>query len=102
MKIWILEHRDRMGIMTLFGAPFWMKSAVLYRLVIIDSVVSTSLVALTFIFTPKLEQMNTFAKSIDIEIPQYDILYDSGILLGIALVFSMFIVSLVIRKMNRE
>jgi len=102
MKIWLLEHRDRMAIMTLFGAPFWMKSAVLYRLVIIDSLVSTFLVALTFIFAPKLEQITTFTKAIDMEIPAYDILYDSGMLLAIALVFSTFIVSLVIKKMNRE
>lgn len=102
MKIWLLEHRDRMAIMTLFGAPFWMKSAVLYRLVIIDSLVSTFLVALTFIFAPKLEQINAFAKALDIEIPKYNIFYDSGILLAIALVFTIFIVSLVIRKMNRE
>lgn len=102
MRIWLLEHRDRMAVMTMFGAPFWMKSAVLYRLVIVDSFISTFFVALTFIFVPKIEKINSFAQNMDIKIPKFDVVNDSGILLGIALVFSLFIVSLVIRKMNRE
>ena len=102
MKIWLLEHRERMAIMTLFGAPFWMKSAVLYRLVIVDSVISTLLVSVTFIVFPHIEKINSFANSMSINIPKFDILKDSGLLLGVSLVFSIFIVSVVIRKMNKE
>jgi len=32
MRIWQFEHRDRMNIMALFGAPIWMRSAVLLNL----------------------------------------------------------------------
>ena len=102
MKIWLLEHRDRMSVMALFGAPFWMKSAVLYRLVIVDSFISTTLVATTFIMFPRMEKINTFAQSMNITIPKFDILKDTGILLGSSLLFSIFIVSIVIRKMNKE
>jgi len=102
MKIWLLEHRERMAIMTLFGAPFWMKSAVLYRLVIIDSFISTFLVGLVFLMFPNIDKINSFSQTMNIAIPQFDILKDSAVLLGVGLVFSLFIVSLVIRKMNRE
>jgi len=102
MKIWLLEHRERMAIMTLFGAPFWMKSAVLYRLVILDSFISTALVSVVYIFSPKFEMIDTFAKSMNITIPEFDILKDTVVLLGVSLAFSLFIVSIVIRKMNRE
>lgn len=102
MKIWLLEHKDRMSVMALFGAPFWMKSAVLYRLVIVDSFISTSLVAIAFTLFPHMEKTTAFAKSMNITIPTFDMIKDTGILLGVSLVFSLFIVSIVIRKMNKE
>ena len=102
MRIWLLEHRDRMSIMTLFGAQFWMKSAVLYRLVVVDSFISTGLVAVVYLTFPKLEIIETFSRSMSITMPEFDILKDTSVLLGASLVFSLFIVSIVIRKMNRE
>lgn len=102
MRIWLLEHKERMAIMSLFGAPFWMKSAILYRLAIVDSFISTFLVSLLYIVLPKFEQVKEFTNSLNIKIPEFDIIKDSGILLGISLAFSLFIVSIVIRKMNSK
>ena len=102
MNIWLLEHRERMAVMTLFGAPFWMKSAVLYRLVIVDSFISTILVVILFYLLPKIERIDLFAQEMGIKIPEFDLLKDTGMLLFASLVFSLLIVSLVIRKMNRE
>ncbi len=102
MKIWLLEHKDRMAIMTLFGAPFWMKSAVLYRLVVVDSFISTALVGVFFIFFPKFDNVKDFTSSLNITIPKFNLVHDTGILLGISLLFSLFIVTIVIRKMNKE
>lgn len=102
MRIWLLEHKERMSIMTLFGAPFWMKSAVLYRLVIADSFISTFLVGIVFAVLPSIDKINEFAKTMDVKIPQFDLIYDSVTLLGISLAFSLFIVSLVLKKMNKE
>lgn len=100
MRIWLLEHKERMSIMSLFGAPFWMKSAVLYRLAIVDSFVSAILVSLVFIFLPNIEYVQKLSTDLEIELPKFDLLHDSGILLGVSLVFSVLIVSLVIRKMK--
>jgi len=101
MKVWLLEHNERMAIMTLFGAPFWMKSAILYRLVIVDSFISTAIVSSLYIMLPRIDSINAFTKSMNIDIPKFELLKDTGILLGISLVFSLIIVSLVIRKMNK-
>lgn len=102
MKIWLLEHKERMAIMTLFGASYWMKSAVLYRLVMVDSFIATGLVGVFYLTFPKIDIVETFAKSMSIAIPQFNILKDTTILLAFSLAFSVFIVSLVIRKMNKK
>lgn len=102
MNIWLLEHRERMAVMTLFGAPFWMKSAVLYRLVVVDSFISTAFVATLFYLFPKIDRVDLFAQQMGIQIPEFSLLKDTGMLLLVSIVFSLTIVSLVIRKMNRE
>jgi len=102
IKIWLFEHKDRMAIMTLFGAPFWMKSALLYRLAIVDSFISTILVSVIYIILPSISEVKQVASTLDIIMPKFDILKDTSILLGISLIFSLYIVSSVIGKMNKE
>lgn len=101
MRIWLLEHKERMDIMTLFGAPFWMKSALLYRLAIVDSFLSTIFVSTLYILLPQNSEVSNFAVSLDIVIPKFDTLRDAGFLFGSSLLFSIFIVSLVIGKTNK-
>jgi cell division transport system permease protein len=101
MRIWLLEHKERMDIMTLFGAPFWMKSALLYRLAIVDSFLSTVFVSTLYVFLPQNGEVSNFAASLDIVIPKFDTLADAGFLFGASLLFSIFIVSLVIGKTNK-
>lgn len=102
MRIWLLEHKERMAIMTLFGAPFWMKSAVLYRHAILDSFVASFLVSLVYMYIPKNRELQSFTAELGVGIPSFEILKDSGVLLVVSLAFSLVIVSLVIRKMNKE
>ncbi|BCD60523.1 MULTISPECIES: hypothetical protein [unclassified Nitratiruptor] len=45
IEIWFLEHKERMYIMSLFGASWWMRNAVLFKLAITDTIVSVALVA---------------------------------------------------------
>ena len=102
MRIWVLEHKERMDIMTLFGAPFWMKSAVLYRLAIIDSILATLIVVGIFFFLPDIPQILALAKEIDIVIPSIDIVKEGGTLLGISLFFALVSVSMVMMKVKRD
>ena len=40
LEVWRLEHRERMYIMELFGAPFWFRGAALFKIAFIDSVLA--------------------------------------------------------------
>jgi cell division transport system permease protein len=102
MRIWLLEHQERMSIMTLFGAPFWMKSIFLYKLAIIDSIISTLIVSGLFWYLPKREDFKDFFASLDVVLYEFDILKDTGVLLGFSICFSIIIVSLVISKMKNR
>lgn len=44
VEIWHLQHSKRMEIMSYLGAPSWMKNKILFKLALIDSVVSSLLV----------------------------------------------------------
>ncbi len=101
MRIWVYEHKERMDIMTLFGAPFWMKSAVLYRLAVIDSIISTCIVVAIFYFLPNVSEIKKQFDDLDILLPQISIFFEGGLLLLIAFIFSLFAVSLVMLKIKR-
>lgn len=50
MRIWKLEHQERMSIMALFGAPIWLRSGVLFRLAILDSLLAAALTVALFAY----------------------------------------------------
>lgn len=102
MRIWVLEHKERMDIMTLFGAPFWMKSAVLYRLAVVDSIIATFIVVELFFFAPSMPQLHSIASEIDIIIPGIEVFKEGGMLLGISLFFALVSVSLVMMQVKRD
>ncbi|MBN2965243.1 hypothetical protein JWV37_10660 [Sulfurospirillum sp. T05] len=102
MRIWVLEHKERMDIMTLFGAPFWMKSAVLYRLAVVDSFLATCFVVALFYVMPSVPEIASAAAAIDVIIPAIEPLKEGGTLLGISLFFALVSVSMVMLKVKRE
>ncbi len=102
IRIWILEHEEKIQIMGYFGASFWMKSTFLYKLVFIDSLISSSLVLLFFIFLQKNSEIKSQLGDLDVTLPYFDIIKDGGILFLISLAFSLLIVTLVSRKMSNK
>jgi cell division transport system permease protein len=50
MVIWQLEHKERMQIMALFGAPVWLRSGVLFRLAFVDAFIAVVLVTATMLY----------------------------------------------------
>ena len=102
MRIWVLEHKERMDIMTLFGAPFWMKSAVLYRLAIVDSFIATAVVIALFYALPSLPEVAMVAKELDVVIPTIEPFKEGGVLLMLSLFFALVSVSLVMVRVKRE
>ncbi|MDD2383016.1 MAG: ABC transporter permease [Sulfurospirillaceae bacterium] len=101
VRIWVYEHNRRMSIMSLFGASFFMKSAMLYRMAIVDSVLSALLVSVFYFILPKISMVQAFAESLGITLPQFNIIYEGGALMGGAFLFSIFAVTLVSQKIGR-
>lgn len=102
MRIWVLEHQERMEIMTLFGAPFWMKSAVLYRLAIVDSIVATIFVVALFWVLPTQSWVTQATSNVGLIVPKIQPIHEGGILLGISLFSALVCVSLVMLKVKSE
>jgi len=96
LKIWQFKHNERMNIMGLFGAPSWMRSAVLFRLAIVDALIASAFSFLIFSVissdTWVLEQF----KYIGIQVTIFDPLYDFLILTGIAILLSIMLASLIV------
>lgn len=40
LQIWQLEHQERMRIMSLFGAPLWLRSGVFFRMTFVDTLLA--------------------------------------------------------------
>jgi len=90
LKIWQYKHHDRMTIMAFFGAASWLRSAVLFRLAIVDAFTSTVLVLGTFVYLSSSELILKQFEYIGIEVQIFDIVNDSLLLLATALCISMF------------
>lgn len=101
MRIWVLEHKERMDIMSLFGAAFWMKSAPLYRLAIIDSIVATIVVILIFYFIPQTSFIQDIASELKIIVPKISVFQEGSILLIVGLFFALISVSLVMLRVKK-
>lgn len=102
IRIWLYEHRDRIEIMTLFGAPFWLKSSILYRTAFIDSIVATIIVVVFFALTPDIKIIKNILSQIDLSMPRIVLQQDTPILFVIALTISMIAVSIVMSTQKRN
>jgi len=102
LRIWQFKHNERMSIMSLFGAPTWMRSAVLFRLAIVDALFASAFVFVIFTLLSSdmwvLEQFRYIGISITI----FDPLYDFLMLLGIALLLSVILASLIVLGHKEE
>lgn len=101
IRIWTYEHNRRMSIMTLFGASFFMKSAMLYRMTLVDSLLSSIAVCAIYTVAPKVGIVKDFAAELDIMIPEFDLLLEGGILIGSSILFALIAVTIVSRKIGR-
>jgi cell division transport system permease protein len=102
MEIWSLEHNRRMYIMGLFGAPFWMKSASLYKSVIIDALIAAVLVAIVFLLLPNIANLGTIKTDLGIDLNNFNFIADIFKLIVIALLISIISVTTIILKQKNS
>ena len=74
----------------------------LYKSAITDSIVATLIVGGFFFALPNIEFFNDLVRQIDVALPALDITKEVPILFGIALLLSIFVVSLVMRKARKS
>jgi cell division transport system permease protein len=96
MRLWQFQHAERMSIMALFGAPVWLRSAVLFRLAIVDAIIATIILCLAFFLIEQYGWMDLLLRTVGISIDLFDFLHDGVrsllIALGVSIVLTMTIV----------
>ena len=102
LRIWQYKHSERMSIMGLFGAAVWLRSAVLFRLAIVDALIASVLAfgAFTYISTSSwvLQQF----QNIGINIVIFDSVNDFLTLLGVAISLSILLATLIVMGHKEE
>jgi len=98
MEIWTLEHQNRMYVMGLFGAPFWMKSASLYKSVVIDAFISAILVGLVFYFMPNFIDIERIKNDLTLDLNNFRFWGDTFRLILFSLIISIISVTITILR----
>jgi len=102
LRIWQFNHSERMNIMGLFGAPIWLRSAVLFRLAIVDALIASLFTFILFSYASSsawvLEQFDSIGISIIIFNPLTDFL----ILAGTAVFLSVLLASMIVLGHKEE
>ncbi len=96
MRIWQFQHNDRMSIMAMFGAPVWMRSAVLFRLSIVDAIIASVLAIMVFSYADAAEIAHEQLQSIGIDVLLFDPFNDSLLIIGVALSLSILLATLIV------
>ena len=98
MRIWLYEHKERIEIMTLLGAPSWLKSGALYKTALFDSFIATVFTVVFYAFLPDFQPVKDAASGLNINFPAIDAFYDGAMLLFVSLTLSFLAVYTVMRK----
>jgi len=102
LKIWQYKHNERMSIMGYFGAATWLRSAVLFRLALVDAFISSAFILLTFTYLSSSKFILKQLDNIGIDITIFDIMNDSLLLLSVSIGISLFLVVLIILGHKEE
>ena len=102
LRIWQFKHNERMSIMGLFGAPTWLRSAVLFRLSIVDALIASALAFVLFSYMASSQWILSQFDYIGIRIVIFDPLYDFLMLLSVAIFLSIMLASLIVLGHKEE
>jgi cell division transport system permease protein len=102
MRIWQFQHADRMNIMALFGAPIMLRSAVLFRLAILDAIIAASLILLAFFFIGSTDWVGIYFQDINIDVEIFDYAKDTFLHFSIALTLSVVLSLMLIINHKEE
>ncbi len=90
IEIWNLEHSERMYIMALFGAPLWMRTAMLIKLSVIDTFISSLLVYALYSYFINSGYLMELLGVEQLGVSTSDLIKDAFWLFALGLVISLF------------
>lgn len=96
MRIWQFQHEERMKIMALFGAPIMLRSAVLFRLAILDALIAAALVFCVFMIIDKSGWALPYLNDINIHVTVFNYAKDGLMHFTIALCLSIVLATMLI------
>ncbi|MCI6988855.1 MAG: hypothetical protein MR902_04700 [Campylobacter sp.] len=102
IRIWIYEHKERIDILNLFGASFLFKSMVLYKMVLIDSIIATLVVIAFFYLVPNNEYYINFMREVELNTATISFPNDIFWLFGLSVGLSLLAVTMVMFKVSKE
>jgi len=102
LKIWQFKHTERMSIMGLFGAPTWLSSAVLFRLAFVDALIASVFAFVIFSYVASSVWVEEQLENIGITVVVFDPIMDFGIMLGLALLLSTLLATLIVISHKEE
>lgn len=101
MRIWLFEHTQRVEIMCLFGAPFWFRSFILYKIVFVDCLIAFLILLIFFTQFFSLPFIQNAFKSVDIIIPEVNFYLHLSIIFALVLILCLLCVNSVMFKVKK-
>lgn len=102
MRIWIFEHTQRIDIMSLFGASFWLKGGILYKMSFFDSLISSGAVMIGFLVILSLDKVKNICFELAITLPEINLFQNFLILFAISFVLTLIATNLIMFKILRR
>lgn len=96
LRIWQFKHNERMSVMGLFGAATWLRSAVLFRLAIVDAFISSAIAFGVFTYMASDINVMSHFQNLDINIVIFDPINDFLVFLGVSVLVSIVLASLIV------
>lgn len=96
LRIWQFKHNERMSIMALFGAPVWLRSAVLFRLAIVDAIIAGVIAFGLFIYISSSVLVKEQFENLSINIVIFDIVNDAAVLFGASMILSILLALMIV------
>lgn len=102
MRIWQFKHNERMSIMSLFGAPTWLRSAVLFRLAIVDALIASFIAFVVFSYIASSSWVSEQLKTIGIQVELFNVVHDSLTALLVSIVVSTMLATFIVLGHKEE
>lgn len=102
MRIWQFQHEERMNIMALFGAPIMLRSAVLFRLAIIDAIIAATMILIVFSLIIKSGWTEPYFDDIGIHVTLFNYTKDTFLHFTLALSLSLILALMLVINHREE